>query len=129
MSHMGLVLLGAAAAVPLAINGAILTMLADGLSAGLLVLLAAAIIERANTSSLRAMGGLAGRMNRGTILWVLAALAAAGFPGLAAFAAQPLFGLGAYPAHRPPPPWPRWAWLWWAAGLCGTTSEIFFVPA
>src|SRR5207253_625896 len=93
MSHMGLVLLGAAAAVPLAINGAVLTMLADGLSASLLLLLAAAIIERANTSSLRAMGGLAGRMSRSTVLWVLAALAAAGFPGLASFVGQLLVAL------------------------------------
>src|SRR5947208_13018149 len=100
MSHMGLVLLGAAAAVPLAINGAVLTMLADGLSASLLLLLAAAIIERANTSSLRAMGGLAGRMSRSTVLWVLAALAAAGFPGLAGFVGQLLVVLGAYPGHR-----------------------------
>src|SRR5207248_11376390 len=52
MSHMGLVLLGAAAAVPLAINRAVLTMLADALSASRLLLLAAAIIERASASEL-----------------------------------------------------------------------------
>src|SRR2546429_8380590 len=129
MSHMGLVLLGAAAAVPLAINGAVLTMLADGLSASLLLLLAAAIIERANTSSLRAMGGLAGRMSRSTVLWVLAALAAAGFPGLAGFVGQLLVVLGAYPGHRLATPLALLGVLVGAGVLGWTTPRIFFGPA
>ena len=129
MSHMGLVLLGAAAAVPLAINGAVLTMLADGLSAGLLLLLAAAIVERANTSSLRAMGGLAGRMSRSTVLWVLAALAAAGFPGLAGFVGQLLLVLGAYPGHRLATPLALLGVLVVAGVLIWTSQRIFFGPA
>ena len=100
MSHMGLVLLAAASAAPVAVNGAVLLMVADGLTAALLVLLAAAIVERANTSSIAAMGGLTGRMGRGAVLWVLAALAAVGFPGLAGFVGQLLIVLGAYPGHR-----------------------------
>lgn len=100
MSHMGLVLLAAASAAPVALNGAILMMVADGLTAGLLVLLAAAIVERTNTTSIRAMGGMAGRMTRGTLLWICAALAAIGFPGLAGFVGQLMIILGAYPSHR-----------------------------
>jgi len=123
------VLLGAAAAVPLAINGAVLTMLADGLSASLLLLLAAAIIERANTSSLRAMGGLAGRMSRSTVLWVLAALAAAGFPGLAGFVGQLLVVLGAYPGHRLATPLALLGVLVVAGVLIWTSQRIFFGPA
>lgn len=100
MSHMGLVLLAAASAAPVALNGAILMLVADGLTAGLLVLLAAAIVERTNTTSIRAMGGMAGRMTRGTLLWICAALAAIGFPGLAGFVGQLMIILGAYPSHR-----------------------------
>ena len=129
MSHMGLVLLGAAAAVPLAINGAVLLMIADGLTAGLLTLLAAATIERFNTSSIRAMGGMAGRMSRSTMLWVLAALAAAGFPGLAGFTGQLLIVLGAYPGHRLAIPLALLGVLMVAGVLIWSIQRIFFGPA
>lgn len=100
VSHMGLVLLAAASAAPVAINGAILMMLADGLAAGLLVLLAAAVVERTGTTSIRAMRGLAARMTRGAIMGVLAGFAAAGIPGVAGFTGQFMIVLGAYPSHR-----------------------------
>jgi NADH-quinone oxidoreductase subunit M len=100
MSHMGLVLLAAASAAPVALNGAIVLMVADGLTAALLVLLAAAMVERTGTSSIRAMGGMAGRMGKGAVLWLFAALAAIGFPGLAGFIGQFLIVVGAYPTHR-----------------------------
>jgi NADH-quinone oxidoreductase subunit M len=100
MSHMGLVLLAAASAAPIAINGAVLLMVADGLTAALLVLMAAAIAERAGTSSIRAMGGMAAHMGRGAVFWILAALAAIGFPGLASFVGQFMIVVGAYPNQR-----------------------------
>jgi len=100
VSHMGLVLLAAASAAPVAINGAVVLMVADGLTAALLVLLAAAITERAATSSIRTMGGMATRMGRGAVLWTFAALAAIGFPGLAGFTGQFMIVVGAYPSHR-----------------------------
>jgi len=100
MSHMGLVLLAAASASPVAINGAVLLMVADGLTAALLVLMAAAVVERAGTSSIRALGGIAAHMGRGALFWIIAALAAVGFPGLASFVAQFLVVVGAYPSQR-----------------------------
>jgi NADH-quinone oxidoreductase subunit M len=100
MSHMGLVLFAAASASPVAINGAVLLMVADGLTAALLVLMAAAIAERAGTTSIRAMGGMAAHMGRGALFWILAALAAIGFPGLASFIGQFLIVVGAYPSQR-----------------------------
>jgi NADH-quinone oxidoreductase subunit M len=100
MSHMGLVLLAAASAAPIAINGAVLLMVADGLTAALLVLMATAIAERAGTSSIRAMGGMAAHMGRGAVFWILAALAAIGFPGLASFVGQFMIVVGAYPNQR-----------------------------
>ena len=100
VSHAGLVLLAAASAAPVAINGAVLLMVADGLTAALLVLMAAVIADRAGTTSIRAMGGMAAHMGRGALFWILAALAAIGFPGLASFAGQFMVVIGAYPGHR-----------------------------
>jgi NADH-quinone oxidoreductase subunit M len=100
MGHMGLVLLAAASASPVAINGAVLLMVADGLTAALLVLMATAIVERAGTSSIRALGGMAAHMGRGALFWMIAALAAVGFPGLASFVGQFMIVVGAYPSQR-----------------------------
>ena len=126
MSHMGLVLLAAASAAPVAINGAVLMMLADGLSAALLVLVAAAVVERTGTVSIRAMGGLAARMTRGAILAVLTALAAAGFPGLLGFLATLMIAIGAYPTHRLATPLALLGVLIVAGVLVWTVQRIFF---
>ncbi len=126
MSHMGLVLLAAASAAPIALNGAIVLMVADGLTAALLVLLAAAIVERTGTSSMRAMGGMAGRMGKGAVLWLFAALAAIGFPGLAGFIGQFLIVVGAYPSHRLATPLALLGVLVVAGAMIMTVQRIFF---
>jgi NADH-quinone oxidoreductase subunit M len=126
MGHMGLVLLAAASGAPVALNGAIVLMVADGLTAGLLVLLAAAIAERTGTSSIRAMGGIGGRMGKGAVLWILAALAAIGFPGLAGFVGQFLIVVGAYPSHRIATPLALLGVLVMAGALMLTVQRIFF---
>jgi proton-translocating NADH-quinone oxidoreductase chain M len=128
VSHMGLVLLAAASAAPVAINGAVLLMVADGLTAALLVVMAAAIAERAGTTSIRAMGGLTAHMGRGAVFWTLAALAAMGFPGLAGFVGQFMIVVGAYPSQRIA------TWLAvlgifiLAAAMILTVQRIFFGP-
>jgi NADH-quinone oxidoreductase subunit M len=128
MSHMGLVLLAAASAAPVAVNGAVLMMVADGLTAALLVLLAAAIVERANTGSIAAMGGMAGRMGRGAALWVIAALAAIGFPGLAGFIGQLLIVIGAYPGHRIATPLAVLGIVLVAGAMIWAVQRILFGP-
>ena len=126
MSHMGFVLLAAASGAPVALNGAVLLMVADGLTAALLVLLAAAIVDRSATSSMRAMGGMAGRMGKGAVLWMLATLAALGFPGLAGFIAQFLIVVGAYPSHRIATPLALLGTLAVAGAMIITVQRIFF---
>lgn len=128
MGHMGLVLLAAASAAPVAINGAVLLMVADAFGTGLLVLVVAAVIERANTTSIRAMGGMASRMTRGAVLGFLAALAAAGFPGLAGFVGQVLIVLGAYGSHRFATPLVLLAVLLTGGVMIFTAQRIFFGP-
>jgi NADH-quinone oxidoreductase subunit M len=128
MSHMGLVLLAAASAAPVAINGAVLLMVADGLTAGLLVLVAVAIAERAGTSSIRAMGGMAAHMGRGALFWILATLAAVGFPGLATFIGQFLIVVGAYPSQRIATWLAVLGILVLAGAMILTVQRIFFGP-
>lgn len=100
VSHGGILLLAVASASPVAMNGAVLLIAADGLATALMIVMAATVAERANTHSIRALGGLAARMPRGAVLWILAALAALGLPGLAVFTGQFLVYLGTYPSQR-----------------------------
>jgi NADH-quinone oxidoreductase subunit M len=126
VSHMGLVLLAAASASPVALNGAVLLLVADGLTAALLVLMAAAVAERSGTHSIRAMGGMAGRMGKGAVLWIIAALAALGFPGFASFVGQFLIVVGAYPSHRIATPLALLGTLVVAGAMLLTVQRIFF---
>ena len=126
MSHMGLVLLAAASAAPVAINGAIVLMVADGLAAALLVLVAGAVVERTGTASIRAMGGLAARMTRGTVVGVLGAPAGAGFPGMAVVFGPVLVLLRASPTPPLATPLALVGVLIVAAVVVWTAQRIFF---
>ena len=126
VSHMGLVLLAAASTSPVALNGAVLLLDADGLTAALLVVMAAAIVERSGTTSIAAMGGMAGRMGKGAVLWIVAALAAIGFPGLAGFVAQFLIAVGTYPSHRIATPLALLGTLVIVGAMLVTVHRIFF---
>jgi len=63
------------------------------------------------------------------MLWVLAALAAAGFPGLVGFVGQLLVVLGAYPGHRLATPLALLGVLMVAGVLIWSIQRIFFGPA
>jgi NADH-quinone oxidoreductase subunit M len=103
-------------------------MVADGLSAGALIYLAASVTERTNTSSIRAMGGLAARMPRGALLWIFAALTSIGLPGLAGFVGQFLVFLGAYSADRTATTIALLGALLTAGVAVWTIQRLFFGP-
>jgi len=128
VSHGGLLLLAVASAAPTALNGGVLLMVADGLAAGMLIVLAAAIAERANTRSIAAMGGLARRMPKGAVLWLLAALAGLGLPGLAGFVGELLIFLGSYPSHRLATSLAILGTLFIAVATLWAFQRIFFGP-
>lgn len=128
VSRMGFLVLAAVSAEPVAINGGVVLIVADGLSAAALIYLAAALIERTNTRSIRAMGGLAARMPRGAILWMLAALASIGLPGLAGFVGQFLIFLGAYSADRKATTVALLGALLTAGVMVWTMQRLFFGP-
>ena len=128
VSRLGFLVLATVSAQPVAVNGGVVLMVADGLSAGALIYLAASLIERTNTRSIRAMGGLASRMPRGAVLWIFAALASIGLPGLAGFVGQFLVFLGAYSADRKATMIALLGVLLTAGVLVWTIQRLFFGP-
>ena len=58
ISHLGFVLLGIFAGNPLALQGAVMTVIAHGISTGALFLVAGALEGRMHTRDIDAMGGL-----------------------------------------------------------------------
>jgi NADH-quinone oxidoreductase subunit M len=100
IAQMGLVLLAIGSASAIALNGAVLMLVADGLVGGMLLLLAGAVQERTRTRSIARLGGLAWQMPKLTGLWVMAGLAMVGVPFLASFVAEFMIVTGSFPVHR-----------------------------
>ncbi|MGO9119127.1 MAG: complex I subunit 4 family protein [Desulfomonilaceae bacterium] len=101
ISHLGFVLLGVFAGTDLAISGAIVQMIAHGISTGALFILVGMLQERIGTRDLNQMGGLwttVPRMSGMALIFVLASL---GLPGLGNFVGEFLVLVGTYEAN----PW------------------------
>lgn len=104
VSHMGVVLLGVAAAVGLggagfreaALMGAIVQMTSHGLITGLLFFCVGVIYDHAHTREIAAFGGVAKRMPLLATLFTFAGLASLGLPGLAGFVAEYLTFTSSY---------------------------------
>ena len=108
LSHLGLVVTGIFTFQQAALDGAVVQMVAHGLSASALFLLVGALEERTRSPYLDDHGGLAGRAPLFSVLFVISALAAAGLPGTANFAGEFLLLLGA---------WQSAPWIAAVAGL------------
>ena len=65
-------------------------------------------------------------MGKGAVLWIVAALAAIGFPGLAGFVAQFLIAVGTYPSHRIATPLALLGTLVIVGAMLVTVHRIFF---
>ena len=99
VSHLGFVLLGIFAWNELALQGAIMGMIAHGFSTGGLFAIAGALQERLHTRDMRTMGGLWSRWPRMGAVALFFAIASLGLPGLANFVAEFLVLLGAFPVE------------------------------
>ncbi len=108
LSHLGLVVTGIFTFQQAALDGAVIQMVAHGLSAAALFLLVGAVEERTRSPYLDDHGGFASKAPLFTILFVISALAAAGLPGTANFAGEFLLLLGA---------WQSAPWIAAVAGL------------
>lgn len=96
LSHLGLVLLAIASLNHLAIEGAVVYIVAHGLFSALLFIVLGYVEEREETRSLGKLGGLGWKNPRLTGAFCVAALAALGLPGLAGFAGELVILIGVY---------------------------------
>lgn len=96
ISHMGIVLLGIAALDPAGFNGAVLQMVAHGLSAALLFLVVGLLYRRTHSRDLADYDGLRGRAPRFAFFVAFGLFAAIGLPGSAGFVAELHVLVGAF---------------------------------
>ena len=100
ISHMGFVLLGIYAINYVAMQGAVLQMIAHGISTAALFMLAGMVQERLHSRDLNVVSALASRAPKLAAFGLFFAIASLGLPGLANFAAEFLVLLGSF-ATRP----------------------------
>lgn len=96
VAHMGFVLLGVFVWSQVAVQGAVMQMIAHGFSTAALFMMAGAIQQRIHTREMGSMGGLwmrAPRMGAVTMFFVIASL---GMPGLGNFVGEFMVLVGAF---------------------------------
>lgn len=99
ISHMGFVLVGIYAWNALALQGAVMQILAHGLGTGALFIIAGMIQERMGTRDMREMGGLWATAPRMGAVALFFAIASLGLPGLGNFIGEFLILTGAFQAN------------------------------
>lgn len=98
VSHLGFVLLGVFAQNAIALQGAVMQMLAHGFAIGALFIIAGVLQERLHTRELNLFGGLWSSAPRMGALALVLSMAALGLPGLGTFVGEVLILIGAYRA-------------------------------
>lgn len=96
VSHMGFVLLGVYAWNELALQGAVMQMVAHGFSTAALFMIAGSLQERLHTRDMREMGGLWQQMPKMGAVAMFFVVASLGLPGLGNFVAEFLVLLGLF---------------------------------
>ena len=96
ISHMGFITLAIFAATTVALQGAVMTMLAHGLSSAALFAMAGAIQHRLHSRNFADMGGLWQSAPRFGACMMFFCLAALGLPGLANFVGEFLVLIGSF---------------------------------
>ncbi len=118
VSHMGVVMLGAATMTVDGWNGAIYQMFAHGMMTGLFFALVGLVYERSHTRWVPHMGGFARQMPGVAAFFVLAGLSSLGLPGLAGFVAEFLVFVGAWQSQH---------WWWALPGIVGAFVTAVYV--
>ncbi|MDI3461670.1 MAG: NADH-ubiquinone oxidoreductase chain M [Nitrospira sp.] len=99
ISHLGFVLLGVFSWNAVALEGAVMQMLAHGITTGALFILAGALQERLGTRDMRRMGGLWTTVPRFGAITLVFSIASLGLPGSGNFLGEFLVLLGSYRAN------------------------------
>jgi NADH-quinone oxidoreductase subunit M len=98
LSHLGLIVLAIASLNPIAIQGAVVYIVAHGLFSAALFLILGYIEEREETRSILHLGGLGKNNPKLAGAFTIAALAALGLPGLAGFVGEIVILTGVFRA-------------------------------
>ncbi len=98
LSHLGLIVLAIASFNPIAVQGAIVYIVAHGLFSAALFLILGYMEEREETRSILNLGGLGANNPKLAGAFTIAALAALGLPGLAGFVGEIVILTGVFKA-------------------------------
>ncbi|MGA8532515.1 MAG: NADH-quinone oxidoreductase subunit M [Candidatus Tumulicola sp.] len=98
LSHLGLIVIAIVSGNQLALQGALVYMIAHGLFSAALFIIVGYVEERERTRSLMRLGGLGWANPRLAGAFCIACLAALGLPGLAGFAGELVMLIGIYQA-------------------------------
>ena len=118
VSHMGVVMLGAATLTTEGWNGAVFQMVAHGIMTGLFFSLVGLVYERAHTRAIAKMGGFASVMPGVAAFFTLACLSSLGLPGTAGFVSEFTVFLAA---------WKSGHLLWAIPGVLGAFVTAVYV--
>jgi NADH-quinone oxidoreductase subunit M len=100
VSHMGFVLLAVFAWTSLSLHGAMVEIVAHGISTGALFIVVGMLQERLHTRDVTRIGGLAAALPRLSALMMVFAIASLGLPGLGNFIGEFLILLGSFSVNR-----------------------------
>jgi NADH-quinone oxidoreductase subunit M len=118
VSHMGIVMLGAATLTVNGWNGAIYQMVAHGVMTGMFFALVGLVYEKTHTRDITVMGGFGKATPVIATAFTLACLSSLGLPGTAGFVAEFLVFVGAFQSGH------AW-WMW--PGLIGAFITALYV--
>jgi NADH-quinone oxidoreductase subunit M len=118
ISHMGIVLLGIATLNVTGLTGAVMQMVAHGLTAGLLFLIVGLLYQRTHSRDLADYGSLLGKAPRFAFFTGFGLLAAIGLPGSAGFIAELHALVGGYQR------WGGWVLILCLAMLIGAACSL-----
>jgi NADH-quinone oxidoreductase subunit M len=99
VSHMGYVLMGIGTLTAAGLNGAVFQMFSHGIMTALFFAMVGVVYDRAHTREIGDFSGLARRMPKWAILFLVAGLASLGLPGLSGFAAEVLVFVGTFQSY------------------------------
>jgi NADH-quinone oxidoreductase subunit M len=118
VSHMGIVLLGAATLTEAGLNGSVFQMFAHGLMTGLFFALVGLVYEKSHSREIFRMGGFGRWMPGIATAFTVGGLSSLGLPATAGFVAELLTFLGAWRSAHP----------WWLfPAVAGTFLTAIYV--
>jgi NADH-quinone oxidoreductase subunit M len=118
VSHMGLVMLGAATLTEAGLNGAVFQMFAHGIMTGLFFALVGLVYEKAHSREIFKMGGFGRVMPGIATAFTIGGLSSLGLPATAGFVAELLTFMGAWTSAH--------AW-WLVPAVVGTFLTAIYV--